>query len=415
MKPPIALNLSNALKHPTVHRCWLVLRSMGRQAIGLQILESAASLAFLSLVAIVPIASLALLVLASVPAFEQMRDQLQHVLAANLLLPQVADTVTRYVNQFAAAAGGLSLVGTLFFFVTALGTMLAVEDAFNRIWRSARRRSLIYRLGLYWTALTAGPLLLAAVVAANLRIDSAIGGSGLQFDLGLPNWLPWLFATLLLTLAYRLIPNRPVRIRDALIGAAMAALLLEGLKWAMTLYIAAFPTYEVVYGAFSVLPVFLLWLYAVWIFILLGALIAANLAFADTDEIVIHGPAAEFERARAIIAKVAGKGPGDGVEVRELGPLFGNSALVADRVGTALSRLGYIIRVWPVAGRFPGNHVWSERWLASAALPRMSLRALHDDIWLRGRLYDATPQGRTTQPDSFDSELLNAPIGSAEQ
>jgi len=99
------------------------MRAMARQALGLEFLESAASLAFLSLVAIVPIASLGLLVIASVPAFAEMREQLQAVLAANLLLPQVADTVLSYVNQFAAGATRLSLVGTLFFFITALGTM----------------------------------------------------------------------------------------------------------------------------------------------------------------------------------------------------------------------------------------------------------------------------------------------------
>lgn len=399
------------LRRPTGHRLWLVMRAMARQALGLEFLESAASLAFLSLVAIVPIASLGLLVIASVPAFAEVREQLQAVLAANLLLPQVADTVLSYVNQFAAGAARLSLVGTLFFFITALGTMLAVEDAFNRIWRSARRRSLFHRVGMYWVALTAGPLLLAAVVAVNLRIDAAIGGSGLAFDLGIPHWVPWLLTTILLTLAYRLIPNRPVRNRHAVIGAAVAAVLLEGLKGAMTLYVTSFPTYEIVYGAFSVLPVFLFWLYAVWIFVLLGALLAANLGFADIDGIVIAGPAAEFERARTILSRIVARGPGDGIQVSEIGALFGHSAQVADRVGAALARLGYIIRVWPVSARAPANHVWSERWLASPTLPTMSLRALHDDIWLRGRLLD-TRADRGELLQIPESDLLNEPMGS---
>ena len=411
MKVPTVLRRFQVPDHPGLHRLWLVLRAMVRQVVGLQFLESAASLAFLSLVAIVPIASLGLLVLASVPAFAEMREQLQAMLAANFLLPQVAGAVMNYINEFAAAAGRLSVVGTLFFFVTAFGTMLAVEEAFNQIWRSARRRTLVHRLGVYWAALTAGPLLLASLVAANLRIDAAIGTSELAFDLGMPNWLPWLLSTLLLALAYRMIPNRPVRIGHALVGAAVAALLLEGLKRAMSLYIAAFPTYEIVYGAFSVLPVFLLWLYMVWIFVLFGALLTANLGFADTDGIMIGGPAAEFERARAILARIAQEGLGNGIEVSQLGVLFGNNAQVADRIGAALSRLGYIIRVWPVTPHAPRNYVWSEHWLGSAALPQMSLRALRDDIWLRGRLLDAAPAGRAIQAEIPEEDLLDAPIG----
>lgn len=387
---------------------------MGRQAMGLQFLESAASLAFLSLVAIVPVATLGLLVLASVPAFAEMREQLQVVLAANFLLPPVADAVMGYINEFSAAAGRLSVVGTLFFFITAFGTMLAVEDAFNRIWRSARSRTLMHRLGVYWAALTAGPLLLAALVAVNLRIDAAIQTSDLTLGFGLPNWLPWLLSTLLLTLGYRLIPNRPVRMTHALSGAAMAALFLEALKRAMSLYIEAFPTYEIVYGAFSVLPVFLLWLYLVWVFVLLGALLTANLGFADLEALIIGGPAAEFERARAILERIAANGPGRGLAVSEIGPLFGNSAVVADQVGAALSRLGYIIRVWPVTPRAPHNHVWSERWLASGALPGMSLRALHDDIWLRGRLLGSMPYGQVLRAGVPPEDLLSEPIGNGE-
>ena len=61
--------------------------------------------------------------------------------------------------------------------------------------------------------------------------------------------------------------------------------------------------------------------------------------------------------------------------------------------------------------RAPRNYVWSERWLGSAALPRMSLRALHDDIWLRGRLLDTTPDSRVLLAQAPPDDLLSAPIG----
>jgi membrane protein len=264
-----------------------------------------------------------------------------------------------------------------------------------------------YRIALFWVALTAGPLLLAVLVALNLRLDSATGG----FLSGVPHWLPWLVYTIILALGYRLIPYRPVRLRHALAGAGFAALLLEVLKWGMARYVYAFPTYEVVYGAFSVLPVFLLWVYLVWAIVLIGALLAANLGFADTDAIVIRGPAAEFERARAIVERIARKGPGDGIAVSELGGAFGHNAAVADRVGGALARLGYIIRVWPVRRGTVPNYVWYERWIGSPHLPQMSLRSLRDDIWLRGRLYSGAPGDAVMASDPPDAELLDEPIG----
>ncbi|MGE0310679.1 MAG: YihY family inner membrane protein [Lautropia sp.] len=384
---------------PRIAKTWLLLQAMGRQAARLQLAATASSLAFLTLLAIVPVMTVVLLVLASVPAFADAREQLQAFLAANLLLPQVADAVMSHVNQFAAAAGRLSLLGTMVFVLTAFSTMLTIDHTLNGIWRSARPRPLITRLGLYWITLTLGPLLLAALIAINVRIDSAIG-DGWQLDLGAPTWLPWVFTTLLLALVYRVVPNRPVRLSHALVGAGSAAALLELLKSGLELYVTSFPTYEVVYGAFSVLPVFLLWLFALWLVVLLGALIAANLGFADTDAQIVRGPRDEFERACRVIAAVASEASrGEGVAVRDLGPLFGNSARTADRIGHALARLGYLVRVWPVRAADASSgasigQVWAERWLAPAGLGQATLRALYDEIWQRGRLTVDAPPGR---------------------
>jgi membrane protein len=42
-------------------------------------------------------------------------------------------------------------------------------------------------------------------------------------------------------------------------------------------YLASFPSFALVYGAFATLPIFLLWLYLSWAVVLLGALVAATL------------------------------------------------------------------------------------------------------------------------------------------
>jgi membrane protein len=64
----------------------------------------------------------------------------------------------------------------------------------------------------------------------------------------------------------------------AAFGGVMAALGFAGLQELFTLYIATwFKVNAVVYGAFSAIPVFLVWLYASWSVILVGALIVAEL------------------------------------------------------------------------------------------------------------------------------------------
>ena len=436
-----------------------IVRACGR----VQIFSQASSLAFLSLTAIVPVTTVILTVMASVPAFADMREQLQAFLAANFLLPQVADQVMGYINDFAAAAGRLSVVGTLAFVATAFTTMLTVDHALNEIWGSPEARPIVYRLLIYWAALTVGPIVLAAVIAMRLEdVVSNFGGS----MLGAPTWLPWLLMTLLLTLIYHVVPNRRVRIAHALLGGAIASLLLEALKAGLQYYITAYPTYQAVYGAFSVLPVFLLWLYCAWFAVLLGAVVAAHSGYPELLGEQTVSPRQEFERGRRVLEAVsAAAARGRGVPAQVLAQALDRNAATARRVVQALVRMGYLVRVAPgavatpiragavgaaaakaavadgdardgeqgsdlerEAGTLPAREIWAETWMATPQLPSMTLRPLYDEVWVRGRLDDLSTFERrpswwrrhfgrpgpnpTPQPQRLPSDIeIDEPLG----
>ncbi len=80
-----------------------------------------------------------------------------------------------------------------------------------------------------------------------------------------------------LTLVYFAVPNRAVRLGHAAAGAVFSTLGLGIVQRLLGLYVVKLPTYSVLYGAFSAVPIFLLWLYLSWSVILLGALITATL------------------------------------------------------------------------------------------------------------------------------------------
>ena len=77
------------------------------------------------------------------------------------------------------------------------------------------------------------------------------------------------------TVLYTFIANRPVRWRHAAAGALVATILFELLKKGFGLYISAFPTYQAIYGALSVLPILLIWIYLSWLVALVGAEVTA--------------------------------------------------------------------------------------------------------------------------------------------
>ncbi|MDZ7735388.1 MAG: YihY family inner membrane protein [Gammaproteobacteria bacterium] len=80
-------------------------------------------------------------------------------------------------------------------------------------------------------------------------------------------------------------PNCYVPIRYSVIGGVSAAILFETVKYAFGYYVKAVPTYEAVYGALAVLPIFLIWIYISWIVVLLGAQLTYSLStFRLTDK-----------------------------------------------------------------------------------------------------------------------------------
>ncbi len=180
--------------------------------------------------------------------------------------------------------GGLSFeaigaVGALLLIWAALSLLISFEDAANRIFRAPRGRRWLTRVGVYWTVLTLGPVLLLLVLySAEFWLSRAeplpLVGPLLAF-LGEKGSLFGSF--LALALLYKLLPNTLVRWRPALTGAIVAAVLWDASKWAFGLYVSQALPYLKLYGAIGLVPLFLFWLYLNWLIVLFGLEIAFTL------------------------------------------------------------------------------------------------------------------------------------------
>jgi len=182
------------------------------------------------------------------------------------------------------AVGGLSFeaigaVGALLLIWAALGLLISFEDAANRIYRAPRGRGWLTRIGVYWTVLTLGPILLLVVLYAAkywlVRAESLPVVGPFFAVLGAFGSLGGSF--LALTLLYKLLPNTLVRWRPALAGALVAAGLWDASKWGFGLYVSRALPYLKLYGAIGLIPLFLFWLYLNWLIVLFGLEIAFTL------------------------------------------------------------------------------------------------------------------------------------------
>ena len=264
----------------------------------------AASLTYTTLLSLVPLATIALTLITAFPVFKEFTQGVDDFFAHNLLPPSVAKTVTGYIEQFTQSAARLTALGIAFLALTAIMLMQTIERAFNVIWRVRRQRPLVFRVLTYWGVLTLGPLLIGLSVTMTSYLVGASLGYARQIPGGAPalfGLVSFLFAAVAFTLTYYVVPNRPVEFKHALIGGLAAAAMFELMKRGFALYVARFPSYTMVYGAFAAAPIFLLWLYLCWVVALLGAVIAATLPDLRAPPTEALPPGAAFRDALGIL------------------------------------------------------------------------------------------------------------------
>jgi membrane protein len=243
--------------------------------------QIAGSLTFTTLLSVVPFLAVSFALFTRFPVFRRFEDALDEYLLKSLLPPDISRTVLKYLNQFAANASGLTLLGSLFLLAASLAMLLTVENAFNQIWGVKKNRPLLRRVGLYALVLGLGPPVLGVSLWASSYVLAASMGwlnslpTSARFVLNLgPVLLSWAGLACL----FHFVPNTKVRWHHAILGGLVASVALELGKRGFATYLLKIPTYKAVYGTFAVLPVFLLWLYFSWLVTLGAALITANLA-----------------------------------------------------------------------------------------------------------------------------------------
>lgn len=256
------------------------LQNLGRDFVAHGCQKSAAALTYLSLFALVPLMTVVYSVFSLIPAFDGVAEQLQALLFDHFV-PESGQELRAYLAEFSSQARSLTGVGVGMLVVTAYWMLTNIEKTFNAIWGVPRARKGIASFLLYWAVLSIGPLLLGVGLAINTYLLSlklvfreydTLGLSSLMFQT-----LPFVLVALAFTLLFAAVPNCRVPVRHALVGGVVTALAFELLKEFFSAVVAR-SSFQLVYGAFAAVPLFLLWVNLVWTLVLAGAILVRTLA-----------------------------------------------------------------------------------------------------------------------------------------
>ena len=231
----------------------------------------AAALSFTTILALIPALTVVVSIFTMVPAFEPLREQLLNFAGQNFM-PVFTEAVNEYIGKFVSHAGSMTVTGSIMLIVVSLLLVRAVDKTINRIWRGGRRRAAM-TVAIYWTMLTMGPLVAAALMWLTSRIitltlfevDLNFAQQSLYFVM--PVVIEWGMVTVL----FMAVPIAPVKLRDALLGALLVTFLFEAAKRIFAAFILNFSDYQAIYGALAALPVLMIWININWFIVLLGA------------------------------------------------------------------------------------------------------------------------------------------------
>jgi membrane protein len=247
--------------------------------------QAASSLAFTTLLALVPLVTVALSLFAMFPAFENLRAALEDYFIESLMPKPVASVVTQYLMQFSNKARGLSLMGACFLLVSAVSLFASIERTLNGLWHAPTPKLLNHRWLIYLAALLLAPFLIGIGFYLVVQLFTSLRGLSHAFGVvSAPSLqgLAILLATSVWAAVFKHVPNTAVRWSHAWLGAIVSSGLLWLLKYLFVAYILKFGNFKQLYGAFSVLPVFLLWIYVSWLATLFGATVSACLPVVET-------------------------------------------------------------------------------------------------------------------------------------
>ena len=240
--------------------------------------QNAFGLTFITLIAVVPLLALifALAKGFGIDEFLQ-RSMDNYVNAFPVQVQSVFKQIVTLVGDVDFTTVGI--IGFIVFFSTIMVALGTIEKTFNAIWGVREHRQLLHKLRDYLVVVLVVPILFVVssamiAVVSNDYLTTLLSGLLGKFYaiyellLGMGGMIG-IIATF--SFIYGFLPNTSVRLSSAFIGGLMAGLIWYVVQWIYINFQVGLASYDVLYGIFATLPIFVFWLYMNWIVVLLGA------------------------------------------------------------------------------------------------------------------------------------------------
>jgi len=257
-------------------------------------LQRAAGMAYASMLAMVPTLAVFLSVFSSVKYFPPELKQKIEVWIFQNFIPEtsqkLSEQIGAHVQGFANSALTIGMIGTLFMVVSVFFLLSTIEYTFNSTMQVEKERTFLHKLSAYTNLLVWAPLLIGLSLYFASQTDITVH---LPFIHKINTFFRYGLVILAFTFAYKIIPNIEISTKCAFYGGIVGAGLWELARHGFSYFASTMVTYDKIYGALGIIPLFLIWLYLVWIVVLVGievTFVSKNIHILDSKFKPLVGP-----------------------------------------------------------------------------------------------------------------------------
>ena len=245
------------------------------------------SLSFYTILALVPI----LAILFSLAGWFGAEDYIVHQIdKVTPLKEETLDILTSFSNNLLnnARNGVLAGVGFVFLGWTFIQMFSLIEASFNAIWHVKKSRTIIRKISDYITFFIFVPLVFVVLNGAVIFLLSKLDGINFLYYI-IAKIFPLVSLTVFFMSLYLVMPNTSVKAFPAFFASLIASIAFYIFQYTFILLQSSLINYNVIYGSFSVIFIFLIWIRVSWFIIILGVHISYLIQNANFDLNIDNG------------------------------------------------------------------------------------------------------------------------------
>ncbi|MBN2963871.1 YihY family inner membrane protein [Sulfurospirillum sp. T05] len=240
-----------------------------------QLMHYASSLSFHTMLSLIPVLLISMSIFTQLPSFEVYYEKMTAFIFSSLL-PSHQEVISGYIETFLSNTVGMGVLGFVVVLFTSMMFFLEYEYIINTL-LNAKRRSFWQSLSSYWTLITLAPLGLGVSFYISGVLHRMLQSSDFTKWINILAIFPYLIVWALFFATYMISSGKHLSPRLVALASFIASLIWYLCKNLFVYYVAYNTSYLSIYGSFSVVVFFFVWIYLSWIIFLYGVKLCAFL------------------------------------------------------------------------------------------------------------------------------------------